>query len=84
MRNNSTALAHPTMQRKLRYALWLAKLEAMQKHKRGAVAARGTQYIQNRKGHNVMRLDWNVCTGVTVWGDQSRNITGMVCKALGL
>lgn len=86
MRNNITALQHPTIKRKIRHAAWLAKLEAMQKHKAGHSFARGTQYIANRKGHNIMRLDYcldhNKVPAMVVWGDCSRNITALVLGAL--
>lgn len=82
MRNNITALKHPTIVRKIRRAIWLAKLEAMRKHKDGCIFSRGKQYVENRKGHNIMRVDWciniNGYGALVVWGDQSRNITGMV------
>lgn len=82
MRNNITALKHPTIVRKIRRAVWLAKLEAMRNHKDGHSFSRGKQYVENRKGHNIMRVDWciniNGCGELVVWGDQSRNITDMV------
>lgn len=82
MRNNITALKHPTIVRKIRLAIWLAKLEAIRKHKDGYSFSRGKQYVENRKGHNIMRVDWcidfNGYGSLVVWGDQSRNITSMV------
>ena len=84
MRNNITALKHPTIVRKIRRAIWLAKLEAhakvrdCRKAQKGIAQYRGTQYVENRKGHNIMRVDWYYGSGVVVYGDQSRNITNMV------
>lgn len=40
-------------------------------------------YIANRKGHNVMRIDWRDGK-VQVWGDESKDITKMVMSALYL
>ena len=76
MRNNLAALQHPTIKRKIRYALWLAKLQ----HK--ATGKRARQYIANRQGRLIMRLDFGA-DGVMVWGDLSRNITAMVGHAMG-
>lgn len=90
MRNNVSALRHPTIQRKIRHAIWLAKLEAMRNYKadKHKLFNRGKQYVQNRHGHNIMRVDWNISVAgqqwLTVWGDQSRNITAMVKEALGI
>lgn len=84
MRNNITALQHPTIKRKIRRALWLAKLECLKEQRDGNPFACGRQYVQNRHGHNIMRVDYWPLTGIKVWGDQSRNITSMVVAALGL
>jgi hypothetical protein len=87
MRNNITALQHPTIKRKIRRAIWLAKLAA-HAEARGlpepADYRRHTKqhYVTNRKGKNILRVDYNYITGLTVWGDQSRNITSMVKAAL--
>lgn len=90
MRNNIAALRHPTIQRKIRHAIWLAKLEAyrFKAEDKGTCASSwsGRQYVQNRKGHNIMRVDFRVSgwlsQSLTVWGDQSRNITNMVLQSL--
>lgn len=85
MRNNITALAHPTIKRKIRHAVWLAKLEAYAKRRDGISyqgQSAGRQYVANRKGNNILRIDWFVLGGLVVYGDQSRNITAMVAKAL--
>lgn len=83
MRNNITALKHPTIVRKIRRAIWLAKLAAHAIEK-GLPAPSDYRrhakqhYVQNRHGRNVMRVDYSTRTGLTVWGDQSRDITDMV------
>lgn len=90
MRNNTAALRHPTIKRSIRRAIWLAKLEAKRKELNGTAGfVRGVQYVQNRKGNNVIRVDWyrGECaadSGLIAYGDQSRNITGLVQQALGL
>ena len=75
MRNNITALNHPTMQRKLRNAIWFAKMEAKQN-------GHGREYIENRSGDAVMRVDVFADGSLRVWGDQSRNITQMVVDSI--
>lgn len=91
MKNNITALQHPTIQRKIRHAIWLAKLEAyaarrydMQLHGIETRNNRGIQYVANRKGHNILRVDWYTIGGLWVYGDQSRNVTHLVKQALGI
>ncbi len=77
MKNNITMLNHPTMQRKIRNALWMAKMTVK-------LTGRPAKqfYIQNRFGHNIIRLDMAADGQITVWGDQSRNITSMVEASL--
>lgn len=87
MRNNITALMHPTIQRKLRRAIWLAKLAAKSIEKGIPEPSdywRHTKqhYVQNRLGRNIMRVDYYISIGFCVWGDGSRNITKMVEDAL--
>lgn len=83
MKLNITSLNHPTIVRKIRRAIWLAKLaaHAIEKglpepsdYRRHAKQ----HYVQNRRGRNIMRVDYNTHTGLIVWGDESRNITDMV------
>jgi hypothetical protein len=77
MKNNITMLNHPTMQRKLRNAIWLAKLQAK------ATGKTAKQfYVQNRNGQNIMRVDMSADLQLTVWGDCSKNITSMVEASL--
>lgn len=82
----STSLTHPSMVEKILNAL----VESEAKSK--ANGERGTSYIQNKHGNNVMRLDIYRpgCAshlpkgGVVVFGAESRQITAMVEKALGI
>lgn len=87
MHNNITALQHPTIKRKIKRAIWLAKLAAYAQakgmpeptdYRRHAKQ----HYVSNRKGRVIMRVDYSVNSGVTVWGDCSRNITALVLGAL--
>lgn len=83
MRNNITALKHPTIVRKIRRAIWLAKLAAHAIEKglpepSDYYRHAKQHYVQNRHGNAIMRVDYSTYTGLTVWGDQSRNITDMV------
>ena len=77
MKNNITMLNHPTMQRKIRNALWMAKMTV----KLTGRAAKQF-YIQNRFGRNIMRLDMAADGQITVWGDCSRNVTRMVLDSI--
>lgn len=77
MKNNITMLNHPTMQRKIRNAVWLATIQVM---KTGKPAKQF--YVQNRFGRNIMRVDVAADRSLTVWGDCSRNITDMVIASL--
>ena len=80
MRTNINALKHPTIVRKIRRAVWLAKLAAHAIEK-GMVEPSDyhrhakQHYVQNRHGQNIMRVDYSTYTGLTVWGEESRNIT---------
>ena len=77
MKNNTAALNHPTMQRKIRDAVWLASLQVK------ATGKSAKQfYIQNRKGQNIMRVDMSANMELTVWGDCSKNITSLVQASL--
>ena len=81
MRNNAATFSHPETIRKIRAALWLARIEAVKKSKQTGKAHMGTQYVRNRKGISYLRVSvgkdkrgfW-----VHIWGDQSRDITGLV------
>jgi len=74
-----TSLIHPTMIKKIRAAMYYA--HKGQGHKMNGHNKR--VYIQNAKGHNIMRLDWiGGPQGYIVWGSESRNITKIVKSAL--
>ena len=47
----STTFANPTFQKRIRQALWLARMESKKTGKRSV------QYVQNKHGRNVLRLD---------------------------
>jgi hypothetical protein len=47
----TTSFSHPTFQRKIKSALWLAKLESKK------TGQRIVKYVENAKGLTVMRLD---------------------------
>lgn len=74
---NVTSLQHPTIKTKIKRAIWLAKLESVKN-------GRGTQYISNRNGHNIIRIDYYYHSGIVAYGDQARNITNTIKQALGL
>ena len=48
---SSTTFANPTFQKRIRQALWLARMESKKTGKRSV------QYVQNRNGRNVLRVD---------------------------
>ena len=73
-----TSLTHPTMIAKIRLAMKLAasgKGDQMNGHGNRC-------YIQDRDGHNIMRLDYRRGEGFIVYGSESRNITKVVAAAL--
>lgn len=80
----ATSLKHPAMQEKILNAL-IESNDAAQK------VGHGRAYVANSKGNNIMRLDvftpgqvsWMPNGGVIVYGDNSRQVTGMVETALG-
>lgn len=68
-----TSLTHPIMIAKIRLAMKLAaegRGDEMNGHNNRC-------YIQNEKGHNIMRLDYRRSEGFIVYGDNSRLITKM-------
>jgi hypothetical protein len=78
---NITSLTHPTMIAKIRLGLKLAALG--KGSEMGGHANR--VYIQNRKGHNIMRIDWKgngkfVAYGGADWG--RTEVTDIVKAAL--
>lgn len=97
MYQNANTFSHPETVRKVRAALWVARMEAHKKAKArkaaggipcGEYAAEGRQYVQNRKGRNYLRVSVYAAhdgtTTVRVWGDKARDVTALVlqyCKA---
>lgn len=74
-----TSLTHPTMIAKIRKAMYFA--HKGQGHKMNGHGNR--VYIQNAKGHNIMRLNWiGGKAGYIVYGSESRDITATVKAAL--
>jgi hypothetical protein len=77
MRNNITAMMHPSFRARFSSAYSAARLEACRNPYTWQRA-----YVANRKGNNIMRID--LCfedgrrIGFRVWGDCSRDITKMV------
>lgn len=75
---NVTSLVHPAMILKIRQGLHYAiKCEG---HKMGGHGNR--VYIQNRKGHNILRLDWKGNGKYIAYGSESRDVTEIVKEAL--
>lgn len=78
MRNNVTAICNNVMLGKIRLAIALAvagKGEYMNGH------AHRT-YVTNRNGRNVLRVSYYPAEKqLFVWGDNGRNVTGMVKAA---
>ncbi|AMR57892.1 hypothetical protein vB_PsyM_KIL4_0168 [Pseudomonas phage vB_PsyM_KIL4] len=74
-----TSLTHPTMIAKIRKGMYYAH-----KGQGHMMNGHGTRvYIENAKGHNVMRLDWvGGRQGYIVYGQESRDITATVKRAL--
>lgn len=81
MRNNANTFSHPKTQQKIRFALWLARLESKRKEKEGGKQCEGRQYVQNRKGCNYLRVSVYAGGDVKIWGDCSRDVTGLVFGA---
>lgn len=74
MRNNPTAYKHPTIQRKIKIAAMRAWFQARKPNGKGFAK----EYVANRNGWNIMRIDYVVGQGFRIWGDQSRDITAMI------
>ena len=74
-----TSLTHPTMIAKIRKGIYYA--HKGQGHKMNGHGQRC--YIQNRLGHNIMRINWvGGRQGYIVWGSESKDITKTVKMAL--
>jgi hypothetical protein len=73
-----TSLLNPKFLKRLRRSLWLAKLQSMKTGKRS------TEYVVNRKGNNVLRIDM-LATGEMlcyIAGRGMQNYSAMIIKAL--
>lgn len=75
-----TSLRHPAMIQRLNLALKLSSSSLG--HLMGGHGKR--VYVQNRHGYNIMRIDYHAVGQFTVYGEESRDITHMVRKALGM
>ncbi|UAV89768.1 hypothetical protein [Pseudomonas phage COT4] len=73
-----TSLTHPTMIAKIRQGLRYAALG--QGHKMNGHGKR--VYIENRKGHNIIRINWLGNGTFIAWGDNSKDVTDIVKAAL--
>ena len=74
----STSLLNPKFLKHLRRSLWLAKLQSMK------TGERCTEYVQNRHGRNVIRLDVYKDGSMSAYasGMNSKDISKMILKAL--
>lgn len=74
----STTFANPTFQKRIRQVLWLSKLESLKTGKRVV------NYVQNRNGRNVLRIDVydGKLTSVYASGHGSKDFTPMLQKIL--
>jgi hypothetical protein len=73
-----TSLKHTTFQKRIKRALWLAKLQSMKTGKRC------TEYIKNRKGNACIRIDVYSDGNMSAYasGMGSKDISKMILKAL--
>ena len=74
----STSLLNPKFAKRIKRALWIAKLQSMKTGKRC------TEYVQNRNGRNVIRLDVYKDGSMSAYasGMGSKDISKMILKAL--
>ncbi|UZS00844.1 hypothetical protein [Pseudomonas phage vB_PsaM_M1] len=74
----STSLSHPKFLKRIKRALWLAKLQSMK------TGRRSTEYVVNRSGRNVIRLDVYKDGSMSAYasGMGSKDISKMILKAL--
>ena len=76
MKNTITSFSHPTAQKQIRRALWLARLE------QAKTGQHAKQYVQNRKGNNYLRVSVHADRSVVIYGDCSRIVTDKVLTAI--
>ena len=74
----STSLLNPKFAKRIKRALWLAKLQSMKTGKRS------TEYVQNRHNRNVIRLDVYKDGSMSAYasGMGSKDISKLVLSAL--
>jgi len=74
----STSLLNPKFAKRIKRALWLAKLQSMKTGKRS------TEYVQNRNGRNVIRIDVYSDGSMSAYasGMGSKDISKMILKTL--
>jgi len=70
--------ANPTFQKNIRQALWLARMESKKTGKRSV------QYVQNKHGMNVLRIDVydGKLTSVYASGHNSKDFVSVVFEVL--
>jgi hypothetical protein len=73
-----TSFSNPTFIRRIRRALWLAKLQSL------ASGKRSTEYVVNRNKRTVLRLDVKNASLVAAYasGTGSRDYTSIILNAL--
>jgi len=74
----TTTFANPTFQKNIRLALWLARMESKKTGKRSV------QYVQNKHGRNVLRLDVydGKLTSVYASGHSSKDFASVLSNVL--
>lgn len=74
----STSFLNPKFCKKVRRSLWLAQMQAIKTKKRS------TEYVKNRKGHAVLRLDVLPSGELTVYanGRGMVNYASVILKVL--
>lgn len=74
----STSLSHPKFLKRIRRCLWIAQLTSMKTGKRC------TEYVKNRNGRAVLRLDVYKDGSLAVYcsGSGSKDYSSVVLKAL--
>ena len=75
-----TSLTSKRMNRELRNALWLARLQAARNRKHG-IQDKGIAYVQNRHGKNVLRIDVYQDKTVAAWGELCSDKTTIILQA---
>lgn len=73
-----TSLLNPKFAKRIKRALWIAKLQSMKTGKRC------TEYVKNRNGRNVIRLDVYKDGSMSAYasGMGSKDMSKMILKAL--